>query len=67
MTKNPAPPAPSSVTVSPVENRRSRIVAAICSSSRSSSPAKSGTLLSTSAEALATAELYIEMTQSVRK
>src|SRR3954453_21187359 len=56
--KKPAPPAPSSVTVSPASKRRSRIVAAICSSSRSSSPAKSGTFLRTSAEARATAELY---------
>src|SRR5437016_10987003 len=58
--KKPAPPAPSSVTVSPVEKRRSRIVAAICSSSRLSRPAKSGTFFRTSAEALATAELYTE-------
>src|SRR3981081_4367196 len=56
--KKPAPPAPSCVTVSPVENRRSRIVAAICPSSRSSRPAKRGTFFSTSDEARATAELY---------
>src|SRR5437868_9621587 len=56
--KKPAPPAPSSVTVSPSEKRRSRIVEAICSSSRSSRPAKSGTRLRTSDDALATAQLY---------
>src|SRR5437870_1122036 len=60
MMKKPAAPAPSSVTVSPAEKRRSRSVAAICSRSRSSRPAKSGTVLRTSAEALATAELYTE-------
>src|SRR3979411_331668 len=56
--KKPAPPAPSCVTVSPLEKRRSRIVAAICPSSRSSRPEKRGTFFSTSDEARATAELY---------
>src|SRR6267378_1405702 len=58
MMKKPAPPAPSWVTVSPVEKRRSRIVAAIWSSSRPSRPAKRGTFFRTSDEARATAELY---------
>src|SRR2546430_3452822 len=57
-TKKPAPPAPSWVTVSPVEKRRSRIGAAIWSSSRPSRPPKRGTFFSTSDEARATAELY---------
>src|SRR5438445_9321449 len=65
MTKKPAPPAPSCVTVSPAGNVRSRIDAAIDSSSLRSRPAKSGTRSRTSIDGVATAR-FIPFRETTR-
>src|SRR5436309_11324845 len=64
-TKKPAPPAPSCVTVSPAGKVRSRIDAAIDSSSLRSSPAKSGTRCRTSIDGVATAR-FIPFRETTR-